>query len=330
MTTYEEILNIIERQQDQCFTCCHYRRRQCGFVYDDKLIPDDRIPSGEEIENLSGDAYILFMTQLSGERCQKVDSEFDFLTSIENHLREVPPGVDEDTVNYVLQRAYRILNKYPAQSTLYTHTPIRNEIESAITLMMAYIDMDSIQNGASIYRLIQAADIGYDRPSGLFKVCPRQLAIGYMTHCVVQDHDGYYTSDGSFDATKWDITRKDYIGKSWLDVIAYYQHAEPDEPVVYVERNNRAPEQRPKPEITMPELKKLVDAGILSDELQLNPKQSRRSLIQYCVENQLFKPWHLENWRTIDGVILDRSKALITAESLKQAFQDYQKLNPIP
>ena len=330
MASYEDILSIIERQQDQCFTCCHYRRGQCGFVFDNKIIPNDKVPSGEVVENLSGDDYILFLTQLNGERCYKVDSEFDFLTSIENHLREVPPGVDEDTVSYVLQRAYRILNKYPAQSTLYTHTPIRNEIQSAITLMMAYIDYDSIQNGASIYRLIQAADIGYDRPSGLFKICPRQMAIGYMSHCVVQDHDGYYESDGAFDATIWDINKKQYIGPSWLDVMKYMRQAQPVVPECTITASRVPVEPATLPENTKPELKQLVEAGILSNALQLKPKQSRRSLVQYCIEHNLFKPWHLENWRTIDGVILDRSNTLISAESLKQAFQDYQKLNPIP
>ena len=285
------------------------------------------MPSQEEVENMDHEAFVLVMTQVNGERCESVDSEYDFLASVENHLRDVPPGVDEDTVNTVLQRAFRILNKYPTVNLLYINTPIKDEIQMAITLMMAYIDLDSIQNGASIYRLIQAADIGYDRPSGLFKICPRQMAIGYMSHCVVQDHDGYYLSNGAFDATIWDITRGAYIGKSWLDVMSYFQQAEPDEPVVHLNRNKEVQEQRPKQEITMPELKQLVDGGILSDALQLNPKQSRRSLVEYCHEHNLFKPWLLDDWRRIDNVILDRSGQKISAESFKQAFQDYQKLH---
>lgn len=326
MTTYEEILELIERHQDTCFTCYNYRYKYCGFVFPDKCIPEDKFPADEEIQKMADDAYTLFLTQAYGDRCKRVKTEFDFLTEIENRLRNVPPGIDEDSVNYILQRAFRILNKYPSENPLYKNTPVKEETQKAINLMMAYIDFDSIQNGASIYRLIQAADLGYDRPSGLFKICPRQMAIGYMSHCVVQDHDGYYESDGSFDATIWDITRKQYIGPSWLDVMKYMQQAQPAIPEAIITNNRARVEPEPLPLDSHPELKQLVEAGILSNALQLKPKQSRRSLVQYCVEHELFKPWRLENWRSIDGILLDRSGALISAESLKQAFQDYQKL----
>ena len=94
---------------------------------------------------MADDAYTLFLTQAYGDRCKRVKTEFDFLTEIENRLRNVPPGIDEDSVNYILQRAFRILNKYPSENPIYKNTPVKEETQKAINLMMAYIDFDSIR-----------------------------------------------------------------------------------------------------------------------------------------------------------------------------------------
>ena len=84
MTTYEEILELIERHQDTCFTCYNYRYKYCGFVFPDKCIPEDKFPADEEIQKMADDAYTLFLTQAYGDRCKRLKSEFDFLAELEN------------------------------------------------------------------------------------------------------------------------------------------------------------------------------------------------------------------------------------------------------
>ena len=326
MTTYEEILDEIAQHQDECFTCYNYRHKSCGFVYPDKRLPQDACPSQDDVESLSGDDYWCMMTQVTGERCTKHPDEIIFLEMIEKGLRNIPSGVDEDTVNYVLQRSYRILNKYPSDCPLYRNTPIRDEVQKAITLMLAYIDFDSIQNGASIYRLIQSVDVGYDRKSGLFKICPQLMAASLLEHCVVQDHSGYYDSTGNFDARIWDIEKTTYIGESWLDVIAYQEQKKSTNFEPHADRSKPTSEPESPPANIPSELRQLIDAGLLTNGLQLKPKQSRKSVVEYCHDHDLFKPWGLNEWRKIDCMISDRSGKEITAESLKQAYQDYQKL----
>ena len=151
-----------------------------------------------------------------------------------------------------------------------------------------------------------------------------------MKHCVQQTPDGYYLTTGDFDVSLNDyrINKANFVGRSWLDVeratsgrfnsdrvsASVIEHVELQEDL-----------SSSVPSTKVPELEQLVEAGILSSSYQLLPKQSRRSIVEYCHEHNLFKPWHLEDWRRIGGLISDRSGRKISASSLKQSYQDYQK-----
>lgn len=322
-------MDRIQRYQELCLGCYAYRRGLCGYIFADKRIPEsERLPNDIGPMEYNGD-WTIYLTQAYGEPCNTQDNSSGFLNAVESDLREVVPGVDEDTVNTVLQRAYRILHKYNVEETLFKNTTIGTDVQQAIDLVMAHIDLDSLQNGASIYRLIQSADVGYNRDRGLYKIYPRKMAVSLICRALVQDEDGYFESDGAYDARTLDVGRKSFIGPSWLDVMEYQKKTNPDESGTSIKRVKHSDEPSTPPDDILPELKKLIEAGILTNSLQLKHKQSRRSMVEYCIRHKLFRPWHLENWRSIDKMITDRSGHQITAESFKQAFQDYQKTHVI-
>lgn len=327
---YDEIMDYIAHHQEICFTCSNYRKKLCGFAYSGKRLRDDQIPENQDFQNWAYDAYQLYLTQVTGEACEKQTPTVDFLNEVEEMLSRTVSGIDEDTVNYILQRAFRILNKYPLSEELFSSTPIKEDIQSAIDLVMAHIDLDSLEHGANIYQLIKAVEIGYDRKKGLFKIYPKAMAITLMRKCVQQTPEGYYLSTGDFDEESCDfrINKANFVGRTWLDVEKntsrnYPDHVAATTAPADTKKEETAPESQYL--VSIPELNQLVEAGILSKSLQLLPKQSRRSIVEFCHEHELFKPWHLDNWRRINGIISDHSGRKISASSLKQAFQDYQK-----
>ncbi len=330
IVSYEEIMDIISEHQEICFTCSNYIKRQCGFVFPGAKLREDQFPPEGEMQNWAYDTYQLYITLSTGEACEKQTHSIVFLNLIEDKLAKTSPGIDEDTVNYILQRAFRIMYKYHHDEALFKNTHIKDDIQKAINLVMAHIDLDSLEHGANIYQLIQSVEIGYDRPTGLFRIYPKAMAIALMRRCVQQTADGYYLTTGDFDDTINDfrINKANYVGRDWLEMekrTGRVDSFDRSSDAQSFEENGII--EKPDTEVLerIPQLKQLIDAGILSNYLQLLPGQSRRSIIEYCYTNNLFKPWHLAEWKVIGGIISDRQGRKISAFSLKQAYQDYQK-----
>lgn len=322
---YEDILDYIAHYQDTCIVCPNYRHRECGYIFAGARLPKGSSILAETYNQMTYDERVLYDTQVSGDPCENQVTSVVFLNTVERDLELVPVGIDEDTVNILLQKAFRILHKYTSEEDLFEGTTIRSDIQKAIDLVMAHIDLDALRNGVSLYRLIQSADIGYKRENGLFTIYPREMAVSLMAWAIVQDHGGYYSSYGNFDARIWDIDKQQYIGPTWFYVEQYKANTPSDWDSTPIEHVKRKKGDAVPAESITPELQKLIDAKIIDSSLQLTPHQNRRSFVQYCHENGLYKPWLLENWRLIHNLILDQKGNPISAESFKQAFQDFQK-----
>lgn len=74
-----------------------------------------------------------------------------------------------------------------------------------------------------------------------------------------------------------------------------------------------------------PELQQLIDAGLIDSNFQLTADSSRRKIVEYCIDHDLFSPRHIAEWRRIDNILIDQSGKSISAGSLKQATQDYEQ-----
>ena len=74
-----------------------------------------------------------------------------------------------------------------------------------------------------------------------------------------------------------------------------------------------------------PELKHLIEANLIDSNFQLTNESSRRRIVEFCIEHNLFSPRHIAEWRRIDNILKDHSGKPISAGSLKQATQDYEQ-----
>lgn len=74
-----------------------------------------------------------------------------------------------------------------------------------------------------------------------------------------------------------------------------------------------------------PELQQLINAGLIDNDFKLTPDSSRRKIVEYCIEHDMFSPRHIAEWRRIDNILMDHSGKQISAGSLKQATQDYEQ-----
>lgn len=228
---YTDIIDRISNYQDHCFGCPHYRQHECGFAFPDmQLAPAERmlVSIGGEVEP---SRRRVFQTQCSGEPCEERPNSAVFLNSIEKALEDVPRA-DEDTVVIILRRLYRVINKYSSDEPLLTNTQIKKDVERAINLILSKLDYEALEDSVSIYRLLKAAGLGYTQSMGLFKFYPKEMAISLMKHCLVQNQDGYYESDGVYDPGIEDVTIKldHFIGRDWLAVEQYMKQALPTIP----------------------------------------------------------------------------------------------------
>lgn len=224
---YTDIIDRISNYQDHCFGCPHYRQHECGYVFPAmQLAPPERVlvSIGGEVEP---SRRRVFQTQCSGEPCEEQPNSSVFLNSIEKALENVPRA-DEDTVVIILRRLYRVLNKYSSDEPLLVNTQIKKDVEQAINYILSKLDYEALEDSVSIYRLLKAAGLGYTRSMGLFKFYPKEMAISLMKHCLVQNQDGYYESDGAYDSEIEDVTIKldHFIGRDWLAVEQYMKQAQ--------------------------------------------------------------------------------------------------------
>ena len=77
-----------------------------------------------------------------------------------------------------------------------------------------------------------------------------------------------------------------------------------------------------------PELQQLIDAGLIDSNFHLTKDVSRRKIVVYCEEHDLFSPRQIAQWRRIDGILKDQDGNPISASSWKQATQDYEQRKP--
>ena len=229
---YTDIIDRITDYQDQCIGCPHYRQCECGFAFPkNQLAPPERVlvSIGGEVEP---SRRRVFQTQCSGEPCDEHPNSMVFLNSIEKSLENVPRA-DENTVVFILRKLYRAQNKYSSEEPLFLNTQIKKDVEQAINFVLSKLDYEALEDSVSIYRLLKAAGLGYARSTGLFKLYPKEMAISMMKHCLVQNQDGYYESDGVYDPEIEDVTIKldHFIGRDWMAVEQYMKQAQPAIPL---------------------------------------------------------------------------------------------------
>ena len=212
---FNSIIDHISRYQDHCYTCANYRHGLCGFVY-----PAQRFVGGatillETYKQMSYDERVLYDTRASGDPCEDQEGSVSFLNSIEDDLSRMPEGIDEGTLTHVLRRLYRVLGKHNISDPLMANTSIRSDVFKAVQLILAKFDLDALEHGISILRLIKTTKLGYTRKGGLYLLCPEEMAIPLIRKSIVQTADGYYLGNGEYEKDDEDVIIKlnHFLGK---------------------------------------------------------------------------------------------------------------------
>jgi len=215
----DEIIDSIARYQDHCFSCPNYRHRECGFAFPEARFPEDKRIFAEVYQEMDYEERRLCDTKMSGEPCEEQPNSVAFLDSIEEDLENVAPGIDEDSVNTYLRRMYRIMVKHKDSDPLMQNTSIRSDVKKAIQLILAKLDLDALEEGVSILRLINASKLGYTRKDGLFQIFPPEMAIPLIRKAIVQNPEGYYKGNGEYDPDIEDtvIQLDFFLGKDWRE-----------------------------------------------------------------------------------------------------------------
>ena len=213
----EEIIDSISHYQDDCYACPHYRHGDCGFAFPDQRYPDGKTIYYENYVEMEYEERKLCDTKMTGEPCSDQPDSVTFLNSIESDLEKIPSGIDEDSLNIYLRRLYRIMVKHKNTDPLMANTSIRSDVEKAIQLLLAKFDLDALEEGVSILRLIKATKLGYSRKEGLFQICPEDMAIPLIKKSIVQTPVGYYLGNGEYEADDEDTVIKldHFLGKEW-------------------------------------------------------------------------------------------------------------------
>ena len=205
MAEYRKVLKYIADYQDQCICCDHYQRGECGFAFPTVRLSESEVQFFSMFKDDNEDNKRIYKTCHLGEPCQDRQSSIAFLNNVENELDSISEVLDESEIRYLIRKIYRCETKYSDDEPFIQNTSIRDDISKAIGLLLAKIDYECLEQGISIRSLIRSANINYSREEGLFKVCPKEIAIEMMRKSLIWAPDGFYEPKGAYDLDLEDV-----------------------------------------------------------------------------------------------------------------------------
>ena len=245
MGEYRKILQDIAGYQDQCICCEHYQRGECGFAFPTVRLSESEAQFFTMFKDENEDNNRIYRTCHLGEPCQNRLSSIAFLNGVENELDCISEVFDESEIRYLIRKIYRCETKYSDEEPFIQNTSIREDISKALGLLLAKIDYECLEQGISIRSLIRSANINYTREEGLYKICPKEIAIEMMRNSLIWSPDGFYVPKGAYDDSIEDVVPliSEKIGTNLVDARKAFEERHSHETVTDPEELERLNER---------------------------------------------------------------------------------------